>query len=383
MTCCKQILVASHMNQTTNDMRTGGPCRCKTVAGFADDVQSKSGREQASTTERHRAAPLTPPKISLGHIPSGWLGTQKTVEHVQALVRAGAKDFCVRQKAIDILLEKQVKPKDYLSEIKALFEWVQQHIRYTKDTFQVEVLHSAKRMLELRAGDCDDMAILLGAMLEAIGHPVRLVLSGPNPLRQDFFTHIYLEVFHKGRWIPLDATMPYPMGWSPKTIVKKIIAIERGSNMLAEDMELRGIEGVRAVPDWLRGLIRAVRLEAVQPKDTRVKSLWDLLRQRQLLQRSPWLKAVLHRIWNRGLSARPHPRTASRIKQRLRRWGILPPRAVGVATHRPAGMRPIIRAAVQTIRPVVLKPIASVRPATMQPVRPVRMTRTGMKAGKK
>lgn len=371
------------MNHTTNDTRTDGPCRCKTVAGFADDVKSKSGREPALTTDRHRAAARTPPKISLGHIPSGWLGTQKTVEHVQALIRAGAKDFYVRQKAIDILLEKQVKPKDYLAEIKVLFEWVQQHIRYTKDTFLVEVLHSARRMLELRAGDCDDMAILLGAMLEAIGHPVRLLLSGPDPLRQDLFTHIYLEVFHKGRWIPLDATMPYPMGWAPRTMVKKIIAIERRSNMMAEDMELRGIGGVGAVPDWLRGLIRAVRSEAIQPKDTRVKSLWDLLRQRQLLQRSPWLKAALHRIWSKGLSARPHPRTASRIKQRLRRWRILPPRAVGAATHRPAGMRPIFRAGVQTVRPVVLKPVASVRPATMQPVRPVQMTPTGMKAGRK
>ena len=238
------------------------------------------------------------------------------------------------------MLEKQVKPKDYLAEIKALFEWVQQHIRYTKDTFQVEVLHSAKRMLELRAGDCDDMAILLGAMLEAIGHPVRLVLSGPDPLRQDLFTHIYLEVFHKGRWIPLDATMPYPMGWAPRTMVKKIIAIERRSNMMAEDMELQGIGGVGAVPDWLRGLIRAVRTEAVQPKDPRVKSLWDLLRQRQLLRRSPWLKAVLRRIWNRGLSARPRPRTARRIKRRLRLWGILPPISVSAAAHRPAAHAP-------------------------------------------
>jgi hypothetical protein len=55
-----------------------------------------------------------------------------------------------------------------LGEIKALFEWVQRNVRYTKDTFRIEVLHSAKRMLKLRAGDCDDMAILLGAMLEAI-----------------------------------------------------------------------------------------------------------------------------------------------------------------------------------------------------------------------
>ena len=209
------------MNQSMNDRESSGSCRCKTSAGFSNDGSLRSNREQASTSPRYRSASPTSPKVSLDHIPTGWRGTQKTIEHVQALIRAGAKDFYVRQKAIDILLEQHVKPKDYLAEIKALFEWVQQHIRYTKDTFQVEVLHSAKRMLELRAGDCDDMAILLGAMLEAIGHPVRLVLSGPNPLRQDLFTHIYLEVFHKGRWIPLDATMPYPMGWAPRAWVRK------------------------------------------------------------------------------------------------------------------------------------------------------------------
>ena len=62
--------------------------------------------------QRYTSEPLSAPKISLGHIPTGWRGTQKTVEHVQALIRAGAKDFYVRQKAIDILLEKHVKPKE-------------------------------------------------------------------------------------------------------------------------------------------------------------------------------------------------------------------------------------------------------------------------------
>jgi hypothetical protein len=371
------------VNHTASHARPSESCQCKTTVGFSDDVNLGSDRQQIAHTQRHSPAPLTPPNIFLGHISTGWRGTQQTVEHVQALIRAGAKDFYVRQKAIDILLEKQVKPKDYLAEMKALFEWVQQHVRYTKDTVQVEVLHSAKRMLELRAGDCDDMAILLGAMLEAIGHPVRLALSGPDPLRQDLFTHIYLEVFHKGDWIPLDATMPHPMGWAPTTMVKKIITIERRRNMMAEDMELQGIGAVGPVPDWLRGLIRAVRSEAIQPKDTRVKSLWDLLRQRQLLRRSPWLKAALHRIWSKGLSARSRPRTASRIKQRLRRWGILPPKAVSAAMHRPAVTGPVPRAAVQAFRPVTLKRVASVRPATMQPVRPVRMQPTGMKAARK
>ena len=43
-------------------------------------------------------------------------------------------------------------------------------------------------MQELRAGDCDDMTILLAAMLKAIGHPVRLALVGFNPHRKALFT---------------------------------------------------------------------------------------------------------------------------------------------------------------------------------------------------
>lgn len=367
------------MNHTMNGTKSSGSCRCNTTSdSFGRGL--KLSETHASPMRRYTLAQPSTPTISVGHIPAGWEGTQQTVEHVQALIREGAKDFYVRQKAIDIVLEKHVKPKDYLAEIKALLEWVQQHIRYTKDTYQVEVLHSARRMLELRAGDCDDMTILLGAMLEAIGHPVRLVLSGQDPLKQDLFTHIYLEVFHKGRWIPLDATMPYPMGWAPTTPVKKIIPIKRRSTMMGEDMELQGIGAAGAVPDWLKGLIRTVRREALPLKDARIKSLWDLLRQRQLLQRSRWLKAVLQHMWSRGLSARPRPRTARRIVQILRRWGILPPKVVRAVAYHPVGTRPISRPAVQAARPVTLKPVASLRPAGMQPVRPVQMKPMGMKA---
>jgi hypothetical protein len=345
------------------------------LAGIAELHSASVRGKKAVICDQH----VIQPKISLHKIPEGYSGTLKTIKHITRLIKQGAKDFHVRQIAIDILLRRAVRPKDYLGEIKALFEWVQQNVRYTKDPFRVEVLHSARRMLELRAGDCDDLAILLGAMLEAIGHPVRLVLTGPDPLRQDLFSHIYLEVFHKGRWIPLDATMPHPMGWAPRTSVKKVIAIERKSHMMAEDSELQGIGAAVAVPEWLRGLIRAVRGEAIQPKDARVKSLWDLLRQRQLLRRSPWLKALLHRIWYRGLQARSRPRTTRRLKKRLRRWGILPPLAIpGAAAPRPATMRPLAPVPVQPVRPVAVKPVgltavASVRPAAMQPVRPVPM----------
>jgi hypothetical protein len=88
-------------------------------------------------------------------------------------------------------------------------------------------------MLELRAGDCDDMTIVLGAMLEAIGHSVRIVVTGTNPRTPDVFTHIYIEVLYRGRWVPLDATMPHPMGWAPRAPVRKVIPLARRSGPVA------------------------------------------------------------------------------------------------------------------------------------------------------
>ncbi|MDZ7361174.1 MAG: transglutaminase family protein [candidate division KSB1 bacterium] len=169
--------------------------------------------------------PSTPPKIYHGHIPKGYAGTLATVQYISDLIKQGAKDFCVRQMAIGILRQYRVSPKDYLGEICALFDWVKNNIRYTKDTYRVELLHSARRMLELRAGDCDDMTILLAAMLESVGHPVRLVIVGRNLRRKNQFSHIYLETLYRDRWIALDPTMNKPAGWAPKAPNKKIIAL--------------------------------------------------------------------------------------------------------------------------------------------------------------
>jgi len=289
------------------------------------------------------ATPVTGPQISLHKIPEGYPGTLETIGHIKELVRNGAKDFGVRQTAIDILIENGIKPKDYLGEIRALFEWVQKNIRYTRDTYRVELLHSARRMLELRAGDCDDMAILLAALLEAIGHPVRLVLTGPDPLRRNLFTHIYVEVFHERRWIPLDATMPYAIGWAPRAPVRKVFTIDRNPIMTPENMELRGIGAAEPAPEWLRSLIRAVRSEAMQPKDGRVRSLWDVLRRRELLRRDPWVAAVLRRVWNQGLPVRERPRTTERLVAQLRLWNILP--------------GPVYPIRLRPLRPVALRPL--------------------------
>ena len=167
------------------------------------------------------------PKIARYKVPVGARGTFVTARLMARLIREGAKDFYVRQKAIEIFRERAVRPKDRPGEVRALFEWVHQNVRYTRDIFQVELLHSARRMIELRAGDCDDMTILLGAMLVSTGHPVRLVLAGFRPDRPHSYSHVYPEVNVKGRWIAIDASTDKPIGWAPPALWKTVFQIKK------------------------------------------------------------------------------------------------------------------------------------------------------------
>jgi hypothetical protein len=80
---------------------------------------------------------------------------------------------------------------------------------------------SARQSPELQAGECDDMTILLGAMLETVGHPFRLVIVGLNPFRPELFSHFNLEVYFKGKSISMDATMPSHMGRVPQHSSRK------------------------------------------------------------------------------------------------------------------------------------------------------------------
>jgi len=161
------------------------------------------------------------PRIRLVRVPSGGRGTLQVAEIIARLILAGARDFLVRQFAIQIFREAGVRPKDRRGEAFALFRWVQANVRYTRDILHLELLHTPRRMLELRAGDCDDMTILLGSMLRSTGHPVRIVLCGFRRDRPHAYSHIYPEVQVGRRWVALDATMPHPPGWAPPAVWKR------------------------------------------------------------------------------------------------------------------------------------------------------------------
>ena len=122
---------------------------------------------------------------------------------------------------------------------------------------------------------------------------------------------------------------------------------------------------------WLRALIQGIRETGVQPKDPRVKALWQLLRRRQLLARSPWARTRLRFIWQKGLNAKPRPRTIARLLALLRNRGpltISPQQRQWSRVPRRAAMA---RSSMRRLRPVVVRRVATLRPVCRaRPMRP-------------
>jgi transglutaminase-like putative cysteine protease len=167
------------------------------------------------------------PRIRVHRIPRGRQGTLATAVLMGRLIVEGARDFYVRQRAIQIFRRAGIPPKDRLGEVTAIFQWVKRNVRYTRDIFHTELLHSARRMLEVLAGDCDDMTILIGAMLMSTGHPVRIVLAGYRPNKPHSYSHVYPEAYVAGRWVALDATLDRPMGTRSPALWRSICELRK------------------------------------------------------------------------------------------------------------------------------------------------------------
>lgn len=154
--------------------------------------------------------PTSPRKVSLSGIPGGVAGTRATLEAMLRVVH----DARASQTVLDAVaqLVRFLPQHDQLAEAQAIFNFVQNHIRYTRDPLTVEMLQTPEQLLERGVGDCDDKAILLMAMLHAVGIPAMFVVGGRAP---NMFEHVWVAAYLNGQWISMDATEPHAMGWTP------------------------------------------------------------------------------------------------------------------------------------------------------------------------
>lgn len=154
----------------------------------------------------------TPRRTFLGSLPTGEPGTATTLQLMRKLVAQYKRAPEIREVALSLI--SGLRAKDWPGEINALFTHVRDNIRYARDIRGCETLQIPPVTLDLAAGDCDDKSTLLASLLESIGHPTRFVAVGYTGPRE--YSHVYVETKHGTRWIPLDATVSAPMGWSPR-----------------------------------------------------------------------------------------------------------------------------------------------------------------------
>ncbi len=136
----------------------------------------------------------------------GEAGTAQTIKVMRQLVDQAVSDPTFIRKAVDIV--RAVPAFDEIAELEALYAWVQRNIRYTKDPVTKEKLYPPQEMLKIRAGDCDDISMLLAAFSIALGYPSRFITVSANPEQPEEFSHVYVESeapAGSGNWIPLDA----------------------------------------------------------------------------------------------------------------------------------------------------------------------------------
>ncbi len=151
----------------------------------------------------------------------GDTGIDRTIRYMEALVQGneGAANLEVRRTALDIT--RNVASRDYAGERDAVQQWVLQNVKFRgefKETIQTPLV-----TLKLRAGDCDDHAQLVAALLMSIGHQTRFKTVAADRQAPGDFSHVYTEALdpRTKSWIPIETTIAgVRAGWAPPNIYR-------------------------------------------------------------------------------------------------------------------------------------------------------------------
>ena len=142
------------------------------------------------------------------NIADGERGILQTVSMMREIVGQYKTDAEVRGQALALVAH--LPQKDEYGEIEAVFNFVRDHIRYVKDVYDVETIHTPDKMLEIQQGDCDDKCVLLASLLESIGYQTMFKVTGYDG---PDFQHVYVFASGLTCAMHLDPTEPESAGW--------------------------------------------------------------------------------------------------------------------------------------------------------------------------
>lgn len=163
------------------------------------------------------------PPARLGFLPDGIAGTRETLKIMRDLVRASVRNPAqvARFKALSIYQAAGIPGRQYRREAAALQRWVNGNIRYLRDPAGMELVQAPERTLDIGAGDCDDQATLLAALLTATGHKARFVAVG---MKGKPISHVLVEtLIGPDKWYGAETIIAKPFGWFPPNVTSRLI----------------------------------------------------------------------------------------------------------------------------------------------------------------
>jgi len=138
---------------------------------------------------RHPTAPRTFKNSS-----ATFHGTPDTLKAMRSLTLEGQVSPEIRNHAENII--RQVQPKDYLSELAAIYYDTCRTIRYTRDPAEAEYLQHPELLLQNKSGDCDDIALFINTLLKSlassIGNDTYFTVVAFD--KNDDWSHVFLTV---------------------------------------------------------------------------------------------------------------------------------------------------------------------------------------------
>lgn len=157
------------------------------------------------------------PTVRSVTIATGDLGTDQTVQEMANLIRTGALTPQVR----DVASRLVAGIADPVRQMLALRQWLAGHFEFVRDPASGELLHDTTYLLNQVAqegvaiGDCDDAAILGGALACAVGFRVALVTvavdDGSDASGELPYSHVWASVAAPAgppQWMQFDVTRP-------------------------------------------------------------------------------------------------------------------------------------------------------------------------------
>jgi len=182
-------------------------------------------------TRKERNLPQRRRRAYTFRFSGGFRSGVETANLLKTLAHKYKTDPAIRETALEII--ENVPSRDQLREVKAIFRWIRDNIRFVPDAYGTEGIQIPTLTLPhfysehgWGQGDCDDQVLLLATMLLSIGIgdiKFRIVTFKPD---DNEWKHIYLMIRIAGNWYAADPIVDdRPFGYEHPHLAQEDITV--------------------------------------------------------------------------------------------------------------------------------------------------------------